>query len=181
MWPPTANQRGPRFGVQFASKFKLDGTTVCIVPRAASRSMVQTLRAAGAEPENIPEGRCVMWIRHPFDRFATVAMMFGKSYGDGKFQNLADNILLGDYNQHWWPQTDLHPEASIIYPFDTLHDTWKIEFPDLPLRWENKSGQKGVARVPWDEIEPQLNPETVTALREYYAKDFQAYELSLTR
>lgn len=184
--PPPADGRHPKAGLgwHLSRRMKLDGTTVCCIPRCGSQSMRAALFGAGAamDWDEDPPNRTVMWIRHPFDRFATIAMMFKDAFGG--YQELADAILAGAQNVHWLPQTMIHdiPHA-VVYPFETINETWPIEFPDAPLPHRNATHQPqaGRIRLAWDEIEPLLKPETVEGLREYYAKDFEVYESSITR
>lgn len=176
--PPISHHRAMNPDA-FATKIKVDGRTVCVVPRAASQSMKKALWSAGGKAVSEPVGRTIMWIREPFDRLATAAVMFAG--GHRSYEDFAQRILSGDWNVHWVPQTELHPEATVFYPFDLLAQTWAEEFPDIELPWQNRTeGKPGRVRVPWDVIEGTLKPETVARLREYYAKDIQAYESCTT-
>ena len=173
---------GPRAfgGMHLAPKLVLNDKAVCVVPRAGSQSMRQTLLKAGAKLKEEYDGKSILWIREPFDRLATTFMIFGGSEGD--YERVSEQIINGEFNFHWWPQTKLHEDATVIYPFEELHATWEIEFPDTPLLWINKSGERaGRPRVSWADIELELSKKTVMALRKYYQEDIKAHESSITR
>ena len=177
-WP---DDRGNPVGPGLV-ELTLGDKTVCLVPRAASQAMRHAMRQDPKLLPDVPEGNTrIMWIREPFDRLATALTLFTTN-DKRDLSTIVDSILEGHWNIHWIPQTTLHPNVDRYYPFETLNETWPLEFPDIPLDRRNRSHkpERGRPRVPWEQLKTQLTQEQIDGLTAYYAEDTRVYNESRT-
>jgi len=176
---------------------------VCTSQRAASASMVESLRPAYPESEvdRITQaevlqyrGRGVpvlLWIRDPLERFACAFHIFGKRIArDVVHKNhrnrdaIAIEHMLNNFNPHWWPQVAMHTLNTVqtelflpttIYAFEDLADTWPDELPGYPLLWIGRNEK----RQSWEELAVTLTQEQRRKLLDFYREDINMHAWAL--
>lgn len=173
--------------------------------RAASTSMHETLAPADSnnfnryvEPDEaigliLGGALGLMFIRHPFDRFASAYDIFGKRFCCA--ESFTDYVL-NNYNPHWSPIMQVHVyddeimERIYMYTFESLEQHWKRWFYNWPLQSRNRSFQRSRhiegkkvkrGRLSWDQLRDQLKASTVSALVKYYHEDLMAHDEAYIR
>jgi hypothetical protein len=154
---------------------------VCLTQRAGSTNMGDALRS----PDNMPLTRheaktladtgipVLMWIRNPYERFASACSLFGNGFEN--INHFARHAML-KRNAHWDPQVDLHTIdgkflPTVIYSFDSIAETWPAELPDYPLA-DTPDCLRGHT---WKELEPTMDPGIRAEIDRHWAPDLECY------
>jgi hypothetical protein len=165
---------------------------VCTTQRGGSTSMIEAMRPAypdsAAELITAAEAlarRCegwpvLLWVRDPFEKFASAYAIFGKGRipsGRGivpqsrrnvhEFVNLVTKVD----DAHWAPQTRTHTFAGVflptrVYPFYNLAETWAEEMPGRPIALLNSTKRKS-----WDDLKEELSADEIQRLEDHYHDD----------
>ena len=131
-------------------------TIIGVTPKVASTSMSKIIQhkpvLSRADVLQLRDTTAVViWIRNPYDRFASAYHKFKKNRTVSEFLTFAE----GTYNRHWESQFLWHSHEGIFLPnkqysFDNIINTWR-EITGTELPHLNQSKKK-----PWQEIREGL-------------------------
>lgn len=173
---------------------------VCTTQRAGSASMIEALRPAYDDSpvellplEDLHDLKAsgwpvLLWIRNPFERFASAYAIFGKgripaSQTVPKYRTPDRFVecVLAANDAHWAPMIALHTHKRVflpteILPFEALQETWERELPGYKLAHLNRT-----ERLRWDDIRPEMSESAFRRLEKHYAHDINLHRLALER
>lgn len=155
---------------------------VCLTQRCGSTSMDNALRSADNKPlarREVPVvaaacSKVLMWIRNPYDRFASACGLFGNDFPN--INHFARHAML-HRNAHWDSQVYLHTLdykflPTVVYDFGKLAETWAAELPDYEL----KHTDDGIRHPPWAELEPTMDAGVRQEFDRHWAADLSLYQ-----
>lgn len=158
---------------------------VCTTQRAASASMVESLRPmSGGGTSQITPGRVIklrksgwdvlLWLREPYARIACAYKVYGKRFVS--VEAFLEHILTNT-NPHWSPQIALHTDAglllpTVVYPFEKLATTWAHELPGHPLQHVGANPE----RLDWAALAVQASKSTLARVYLHWLEDLQWHE-----
>jgi len=163
---------------------------VCTTQRAGSNSMAEALRPAYSDsPANLitvaealarrSQGWPVLlWVRDPFEKFASAHGIFGRRTSLATFITRAGR----ENDAHWASQARTHTHSGIflptrVYPFYNLAATWAEELPGYPLSHLNKTRllhdelHTYSDREPWDSLKGRMSANQLRKLEYLYHDD----------
>lgn len=173
---------------------------VCSTQRAGSNSIAEALRpryndspaneitadeALARRKEGWP---VLLWMRDPFDKFASAYRIFGRpskkppqtqQVHDKSPKGFATAVLKKD-DAHWAPQTRTHTHGGVflptkVMPFSDIAATWAAELPGYNLGHKNKTARRDT----FADLTADMPAATVARLRKHFRADTQMLE-SLT-
>ena len=150
---------------------------VCLIPRAASTSMRRAMNPArtgftphaDASTVDFTGKDVLMWLRNPYDRLVSAKKLFWSLTPE----QFGARVLSETENVHWIPQTEMHPQATIVMPFESLRQTWRQHFPDVEL----DRGRETVRPdpIPWADMAQAMPDDMVEAIDQKFAADYAAW------
>ena len=168
--------------------------------RAASTSMHESLAPMDSKNDNryVKQGEAaqliakgaqgIMFIRNPFERFASANDIFGKRFCCP--ESFAD-YAIRNFNSHWSPMMAVHcgPKGFLptrVFAFDNLAEQWGLLMPKYPLLSRNRSfqrsryvdpqtGHKERGRMSWGMLSQLLSVSTLNRLAEHYSEDIKVH------
>lgn len=151
-------------------------TIIGVTPKVASTSMSKIIQHKPVlSRSDVLQMRdtvkVVIWIRNPYDRFASAYHKFKKNRTVSEFLEFAE----GTYNRHWESQYLWHSHENVFLPtvvfnFDHVITTWKI-ITETELPFLNQSKKKS-----WQEIR-----EGLTKLEQRRVYDMPGFDLDLSQ
>lgn len=171
---------------------------VCSTQRAGSNSIAEALRPRFADsPANeitVVEALArrnegwpvLLWLRDPFDKFASAYKIFGRiSKRPRAAQLIKDKTpagfaktVLEKNDAHWGPQTIMHTHNGTflptkVMPFSDIAATWAAELPGYELKHLNKSKNR---RQTFAALAADMPEATVAMLRNHFKGDTDMLE-----
>ena len=120
--------------------------------------------------------RVILFIREPFDRFASAYRKFCRGRTPSEFFKFTEQ----NENRHWQSQVWQHSEAgilipNIVIPFENMGEMWPVFLPNIKLPVVNASKNKRS----WGDIREELSPYEVGTLISRYKEDTAQWALAV--
>ncbi len=163
---------------------------VCTTQRAGSNSMAAALRPcfAASAANLITAGEALarrrqgwpvlLWVRDPFEKFASAHGIFGRRTSLATFITRVTR----ENDAHWASQTRTHTHSgvflpTVVYPFYNLADTWAEELPGYTLTHLNPTKllhdelHTYSRRESWESLKGRMGADQLSKLEDLYHDD----------